>query len=92
MSTATAKASASFTAFGSTMGWVAAKGPTKGVATVYLDGVLYKTVNLYAATVSGRVIVASYAWATPGTHTMKIVASGTAGHPVVDVDAVVGAG
>ena len=92
MSSGTATASATFTLTGSSVGWVAAKGPTKGVAKVYLDGVLYKTVDLYAAAYSGRVIAASYAWSAQGTHTIKVVVSGTAGRPTVDVDAFVVAG
>ena len=52
----------------------------------------YKTVDLYAAAYSGRVIAASYAWSAQGTHTIKVVVSGTAGRPTVDVDAFVVAG
>lgn len=87
MSTGTVNASASFTFTGSSVAWVASKGPKRGVAKVYLDGVLSRTVDLYAATVADRIVAATAAWPTQGTHTIKVVVSGTAGRPIVEVDA-----
>jgi hypothetical protein len=67
--------------------WVALKGPNEGKATVYVDGKAVATVDLrYASTMPHRVVW-SRAWTTVGTHTIKIVVVGTAGHPRVDVDA-----
>lgn len=71
------------------IGWVAYRGPTRGKAGVYVDGVLRATVNLYSSTYVAQPIVFVANWATSGTHTLKIVVKGTAGHPRVDVDAFV---
>jgi hypothetical protein len=44
-------------------------------------------VNLQATTGQARAIVFARNWSTVGSHTLKIVVAGTAGHPRVDVDA-----
>jgi len=85
-----AGASASFTFAGTSVGWVAYRGPDRGSASVYLDGVLYATVSLYSSTYAAMPIVYGAAWGTTsGTHTIKVVVAGTSGHPRVDVDAFV---
>jgi len=84
--TSTAGASASYTFTGAGVSWVAAKGPTRGSARIYVDGVLASTVNLYAASYSNKVVVFAKAWSTNGTHTIEVVCVGTAGHPRIDVD------
>jgi hypothetical protein len=54
------------------IGWVSAKGPNYGIATVYLDGVAVATVDLYATTVQLRKTVAAIA-VTPGSsHTIRV--------------------
>jgi hypothetical protein len=75
-----------FQAFG--VAWVSETGPTLGKATVYLDGVAIKTVNLHATTLQPRQVVWKQGWSTQSTHTLKIVVAGTRGHPRVDIDAV----
>ena len=85
----THNARATFTFTGSGVAWVAAKGPTRGSASVYVDGRWVRSVNLYAASGLSRAIVFSQNWTTIGTHTVTIVVAGTAGHPRVDVDAFV---
>ena len=82
-----AGASATYTFHGSSAAWVAYKGPTRGSASVYVDGVLKATVSLYAATKAARPVVYAFNWSANGTHTIKVVVAGTAGHPRVDVDA-----
>jgi hypothetical protein len=77
----------SYTFTGWSVGWVAYKGPTRGSAQVYIDGVLRSTVSLYASTTTARPVVFVYNAATSGTHTIKIVVLGTAGHARIDVDA-----
>lgn len=77
---------ASFTFTGSSVGWVSTRGPTRGSASVYIDGTLQATVNLYAAGTHAHWLVYAYSWPTSGTHTIKIVVKGTAGHPRVDLD------
>jgi len=43
-------------------------------------------VSLYSSTVALRRVAYVFTWAVQGTHTIRIVAVGTAGHPRVDVD------
>jgi GH25 family lysozyme M1 (1,4-beta-N-acetylmuramidase) len=80
-------ASATFRFVGSSVAWVAAKGPTRGAVWVYVDGAFVTSVSLYASTSQSRPIVFARTWSSVGTHTLKIVVAGTAGHPRVDVDA-----
>jgi hypothetical protein len=82
-------ASVSYTFSGSSIAWVSSRGPTRGSGAVYVDGVLRATVTLHSATFSARATVFATSWATGGTHTIRIVVSGTSGHPRVDVDAFV---
>jgi GH25 family lysozyme M1 (1,4-beta-N-acetylmuramidase) len=80
-------ASATFHFTGSSVGWVAATGPTRGGAWVYVDGVFAASISLRASTGHSRAIVFARNWTTVGSHTLRIVVAGTAGHPRVDVDA-----
>ena len=68
---------------------VATKATTRGSFKVYVDGVYKATVSTYATTTRYRQIVYQFAWSTPGTHKVKVVISGTSGHPRVDLDAFV---
>ena len=87
---ATAKgASASWTFTGASVSWVAYRGPNRGSAQVYIDGVLKTTVNLYSSSYYARQIVYSASWSSNGTHTIKIICLGTSGHPRIDLDAFV---
>ena len=72
---------------GRAIAWVAAFGPTRGKARVYVDNVLATTVDLHRSSRSYRRIVFSKAWATSGTRTIRIEVVGTADHPRVDMDA-----
>ena len=56
---------------------------------MFVDGVLKATVNLSATTSTARAQVYVFNWATSGSHTIKVVVVGTAGHPRVDIDAFV---
>ncbi len=71
---------------GSGIAWVAYKGPNRGKASVYVDGVFIQTVDLYSATYSNKVVVFTRTWSINGTHTIKIVNQATAGHPRIDLD------
>ena len=82
-------ASATYTFTGAGIAWVAYRGPDRGSARVYVDGVLKKTISLYASTYSAQQVVFAFNWGTTGVHKIKIVALGTRGHPRVDVDAFV---
>lgn len=68
------------------------KGPNRGSAALYIDGVYRATLNTYSATkVNGKI---TYQILLPGTaaHTVKIVNLATAGHPRIDLDATINAG
>jgi GH25 family lysozyme M1 (1,4-beta-N-acetylmuramidase) len=82
-------ASATYGFTGSSVSWVAYRGPNRGSAAVYIDGVYKATVSLYTAYYYSKQIVFAYNWAANGTHTIRIVCLGTSGHPRVDVDAFV---
>ena len=79
-------ASATYTFRGSAIGWISRTGPTRGRATVYVDGKSAGTIDLRAATYGNRRLVFSRAWPAVGRHTIKIVVAGTSGRPRVDVD------
>jgi hypothetical protein len=84
-----AGARATFTFSGYAVSWVAARGPNRGSAAVYVDGHLARRISLHAATPQARSIVFAKRWAGNGMHTLEIVNLGTAGHSRVDVDAFV---
>jgi hypothetical protein len=73
---------------GRTVAIVTARGPTRGSVRIYLDGKYVRTLSLHASTSASRVQVWAYRWQKAGTHTLKIVVVGTAGHPRFDADAV----
>lgn len=66
---------------------VMAKGPGRGQADVFVDGVRTATINTYAAANANRVIVYDK-WMPAGVHTVRVVNRATAGHPRIDLDAV----
>jgi beta-N-acetylhexosaminidase len=77
---------ASYTFTGSSIGWVAAVGPSRGSANVYIDGAYQRTVSLYSSTTALRRVAYAFTWAVQATHTIRIAVVGTAGHPRVDLD------
>lgn len=81
-----AGASATFTFTGSSVGWVTSTGRNRGSARVYVDGVYAGVISLYSTTTRARYVAWARTWATNGTHSVRIVVVGTAGHPQVDVD------
>ena len=83
----TAGANASLTVSARSIAFVTSRGPTRGAVKIYLDGVLVRTVDLYAASASYRWVSFSQIWSSIGTHTIKVVLVGTAGRPRVDLDA-----
>ena len=80
-------ASATFTFTGRGVAWVGPKGPTRGSARIYIDGVYVRTVGFYARTFSWRQVAFVANWASVGSHSMMIKVVGTAGHPTVAIDA-----
>ncbi len=82
----TAGASATFSFLGSAASWVSPRSRGRGVAHVYVDGILVTNVDLHATTTTYRRIVFSTRWAAVGAHTIQIVVAGTLGRPRVDLD------
>ena len=82
-----AGSSAQITFTGRGAAWVTAKGPSRGKAYVYVNGVLDATVDLYAPTPSYRVVAWSKAFGATRNISVKVVVAGTAGRPRVDLDA-----
>jgi hypothetical protein len=78
--------SVTFSFAGRSVGFLSYKSSTRGSVRIYVDGVYRKTVSLYSATVRARQLVFSYSWPAYGSHKLKLVVVGTAGHPRVDVD------
>jgi len=78
---------ASFAFSGRAVDFVTTRGPSRGSAKIYIDGSYVTTVSLYATTTTYRYVAYERTWGWSGTHTIRIVVVGTAGHPRVDVDA-----
>jgi hypothetical protein len=72
---------------GRSVALVAPRGPTRGSARIYVDGIYAGTVSTWAATSASRQLVFARTWPTAGTHRIEVRVAGTAGHPRVDVDA-----
>jgi hypothetical protein len=88
-STSVTGASVSYAFTGRSLAVVAYKGAAVGSVKVYVDGVLQATVSLNATATAWRRVIESIGWTTSGSHTLKLVNVGTAGHPTIDLDAVV---
>jgi hypothetical protein len=83
----TLKSSASYTFLGRSIGWVAWTGPYRGIANVYVDGVLAAKIDLRTSTNLPRRIVISRSWPVNGIHTIKLVLVGASGRQRMDLDA-----
>ena len=77
---------ATYTFTGSQVAWIAPKGPTRGSARIYIDGVSVAAVSLWSATTQPRRVVYTRAWPSVARHKITIRVSGTARHPWVDID------
>ena len=71
---------------GTGFAWVAPVGPTRGRATVSVDGVFVATIDLHTTTGGSARIVFERTWSVATTHVIRIRVSGTTGHPRVDLD------
>lgn len=77
--------------WGTDVAWIATKGPNRGKAAVYLDGVRVAVVNLYSSQLRGPSIVYAWSWDELGSHSIEIRVLGT--HDIrskgnrVDIDA-----
>ncbi|MGH2406704.1 MAG: N-acetylmuramoyl-L-alanine amidase [Candidatus Limnocylindrales bacterium] len=79
-------ASARLTTSARSLAFVTTRGPTRGAAKIYVDGVYITTVDLYAASNSYRFVAFSRSWTSLGRHTLTVVVVGTSGRPRVDLD------
>ena len=79
-----ARASITFT--GRSVAWVAATGPDRGKARIYVNGALLRVVDLRAAAGHTATIVFRKNWSSTATRTIKIVVVGTPGRPRIDLD------
>ena len=77
---------ATFTFSGSKVAWNGPKGPTRGKAQVWIDGVHVKTVDLYASRFAARNRLYTRSFSGSGPHTLMITVLGTSGRPVVAID------
>jgi hypothetical protein len=80
---------ATFSVSGNGVAWVARRGPDRGIAQVFVDGVLASAVDLHASTLGSPVTVFARRWTVTGTHTVQVKVLGTVGRPRVDFDAFV---
>jgi hypothetical protein len=91
--TTTKANSAQLTFTGTNIAWVAPKGPDRGKAEVWIDGVKVSTVELYASTEQAAKMVFTRGWAETGVHTIEVRVLGTktsaSSGTRVDVDAFV---
>jgi hypothetical protein len=72
---------------GRQVAWVASRSALRGRASVYVDGHLVKVVDLHAASLARRRVVFVRTFTSTGPHRIKVIARGTAGRPMIDVDA-----
>ncbi len=81
-----AGASATYTTSARSLSFVTTKGPSRGKARIYVDGVLQTTVDLNEPGTTYRFVAFARTWSAVGTHTIKVVSVGS---PVarVDIDA-----
>ena len=79
---------ATYTFTGRSVALVTTRATSRGALRIYLDGSATPvTVDTYAAATAYQAQVWTLTFATSGTHTVKVVVVGTAGHPRVDLDA-----
>lgn len=82
-----AKASLTFT--GRSVEVVSRKGPARGKAQIYINGVLKATVDLYASSYQNQRVVWTGSWSSSAKRTITVRVVGTSGRPRVDLDAFV---
>jgi len=79
-------ASASLTTSARSLAFVTTVASSRGSVWIYVDGSYRATISLAGPTAYKHIVYAT-SWASIGTHSLKIVVVGTAGHPRVDLDA-----
>jgi hypothetical protein len=69
--------SATITFTGNSVAWVSTVGPSRGIARVFVDGVLVRSVDLYAPALGARRVVYARNGLPDGVHTIRIEVTGT---------------
>jgi hypothetical protein len=87
--TANAGASARYSFTGRGIAWIGVAGPTRGKADIFIDGTFVVRIDTYSTIWSVRRVLFERAWSTSASHTIEIRNRGTAGHPRIDLDALV---
>jgi hypothetical protein len=80
-------ARATFTFTGRAVALVGTRGPKRGKARVYVDGVLEAEIDMYAARYRWRTLWFTREWADAGPHSVVVEVVGTNNRPRIDVDA-----
>jgi hypothetical protein len=62
---------------------------TSGRADIFLDGSLFKTIDLYSSSLLARKVVFAARWSAVGSHSITVKVAGTAGRPRVDLDSLI---
>lgn len=83
---AKASASATFTYTGRSIAWVSPVGPGRGIANVYIDGSLVRSISLRSESAGPARVMFQWATSSVGTHTIQIEVVGGAPNARVDVD------
>jgi hypothetical protein len=78
-------AGATYTTTARSLSFVTAKGPTRGTAEIWIDGVSQGMVVLTDPSTTLRYVAFSKTWSSVGTHTIRIVSVGSPAR--VDIDA-----
>ena len=76
-----------FTFTGRAVGLITPKGSSRGSAKVYVDGTYVGTTSEYRSSSQSRIVLFARNWGSSSSHTVKLVLTGTSGHPRFDVDA-----
>jgi subtilisin family serine protease len=66
---------------------IAPKGASRGTVKVYVDGAYVATASAYRSSSQSKIVLLARNWSTSGSHKVKLVLTGTAGHPRFDIDA-----
>ena len=66
---------------------VAPKGASRGSFKAYVDGTYIATVSAYRSSSQSRMVLFARNWSSSGSHKVKLVLTGTPGHPRFDIDA-----
>ena len=76
-----------YTFTGRALAVVAPKGSSRGSVKAYVDGVYVGTISAYRSSSQSKIVLFARNWGSSGSHKVKLVLTGTAGHPRFDIDA-----